>query len=260
MGTPIFIIILAFLLILLWGSHLFYRRRVARLEQLVSHTSSKLESLQVHFERFAPPDVVERLTQHNGSIAPERREVTVLFADLIGFTAMCDQLDPIETVGILNGYFSSMNEVLKRHHGKVTELVGDGMLALFGALGSNPWQVRDAVNGALAMRVALLEYNQKLRGKNLPELAFGIGIHKGEVLAGLMGNEELAKFGVVGDPINVASRVEQLTRLHGVDLLITEEIRKGLGEEFRLRELPPTQVKGKREPIPTYFVEGRNSA
>lgn len=85
-------------------------------------------------------------------------------------------------------------------------------MALFGALVTNPWQVQDAVNGAITIRKALKKYNEELRSKSLPELSFGIGIHQGEVLAGIMGNFELSKFAVVGDTINVASRVESLTR------------------------------------------------
>jgi adenylate cyclase len=152
-----------------------------------------------------------------------------------------------------------MSEALANHHGQVTELMGDGILTLFGALRSNPWQVQDAVMGALAMRKALEEYNEELRSKSLPELSFGIGMHQGEVLAGLMGNVELSKFGVVGDTINVAARVETLTRVHDVDLLITEEVRNQLDNRLSLKEMPAVPIKGKQEPIVTYLVEGLKS-
>jgi adenylate cyclase len=113
--------------------------------------------------------------------------------------------------------------------------------------------------GALAMRKALAEYNEELRPKSFPELSFGIGIHQGEVLAGVMGNFELSKFGVVGDTINVAARVEALTRVHDVDLLITEEVRNQLDDRFSLKEMPAVPIKGKKEPIVTYMVEGLKS-
>ena len=160
------------------------------------------------------------------------RFVTVLFADLKGFTKMCDQMDPSKVVPILNGYFQCMSEAISNHHGRVTELIGDGLLALFGALESNPWQVQDSVMGALAMRQALVRYNEELRSQSLPELSVGIGIHQGEVLAGVMGNIGLSKFGVVGDTINVAARVESLTRVHHVDLLVSETVRDKLDERF----------------------------
>ena len=232
------------------------RRRARLLERLLEQTRGKLEQLQREFERFAPPDLVERLSAGRGDSAPERRQVTMLFADLRGFTAMSDRLDPAVTVSLLNGYFRHMSAAIGRHHGHVTELVGDGLLALFGAPEANPWQCRDAVLAALDMRAALAAYNGELRAKGLPELRFGIGIHTGEVIVGIMGAGELNKFTVTGDPINVASRVQGLTREQGVDFLITEDVRRALDDRFRLRDMPPARVKGKPEPIRTYHVDG----
>ena len=234
---------------------LLQRLQIRQLERVVDDTHGRLERLQLHFARFAPDDVVEQLTEAAPALKASRRTVTVLFADLKGFTAMCDQLDPEQMLPILNGYFRAMSVPILEHHGRVTELIGDGLLALFGALEPNPWQARDAVLAGLAMREALQRYNQTLRERSMPVLEIGIGIHRGEVLAGVMGNEELSKFGVVGDAINVASRVEQLTRELGVDLLITDAVRQDLDERFHLRAMPPATVKGKPEPILTYFVE-----
>ena len=165
-------------------------------------------------------------------------------------------VDPALTVTILNEYFRRMDAAVTRHHGHITELVGDGLLALFGALEPNPWQGRDSVLAALAMREALAGYNTELLGRSLPELRFGIGIHSGEVVAGLMGAGELSKFSITGDPINVASRVEGLTREFGVDLLVTNEIRTTLDTRFQLTAMRPVLVKGKPEPIQTYHVQG----
>jgi len=232
------------------------RRQIHQIERLLDDTHGRLERLQLHFARFAPEDVVERLTEPSGDLIASRRMVTVLFADLKGFTAMCDRLDPELVLQILNGYFREMSQAITAHHGRVTELIGDGLLALFGALEPNPWQAQDAVLGALAMREALTRYNVTLRERSLPELEVGIGIHRGELLAGVMGNEELSKFGVVGDTINVASRVERLTRELAADLLITDEVRCQLDSRFRLREMPAVSVKGKPEPLKTYQVEG----
>lgn len=231
------------------------RRRAGQLQRLLALSHEKLEQLQLQFEHFVPADVVEQLTTGQGNYAPQRRDVTMLFADLRGFTALCDRLDPAVTVGILNEYFRRMSAVITAHHGQINELAGDGLLALFGALEHNPWQARDAVLAALDMRAELASYNEALRAKSLPELRFGIGIHGGEVVAGVMGAGSLNKFTVTGDPINVASRVEGLTSVHKVDLLITEEIRKTLDDQFRLRPMPPLSVKGKPEPIMTYYVE-----
>jgi len=231
-------------------------RRRDELERLLDRANAKLEQLQIQFNWFAPPDVVEHLTTPGGSLKPARRMVTVLFADLIGFTTLCDQMDPAEVAPLLNGYFEHMAQAIKQHHGRITELIGDGLLALFGALETNPWQHQDAVMAALDMRAALAVYNKKLRAGGKPELTFGIGIHHGEVLTAVIGNRELSKFSVVGDTINVASRVEHLTRDHKVDLLITEQVRAALKDQFLLKPMPPMSVKGKAEPILTYWVEG----
>jgi class 3 adenylate cyclase len=226
-----------------------------QLENLLDNTNLKLERLQTHFGSFAPQEVIEHLTEPDSEYTTKRKSVTVLFADLKGFTKMCEQMDPTEVVSILNGYFQCMSNALSNHHGRVTELTGDGLLALFGALRPNPWQVQDAVMSGLAMREALVKYNDELKLKSLPQLSFGIGIHQGEVLAGIMGNIELSKFGVVGDTINVASRVESLTRVHNVDLLVSSEVENKLNERFSVRRMPPVKVKGKQDPLVTYFVE-----
>ncbi len=229
--------------------------RKRQLERLLAATETKLMQLQRQFERFVPPDVVERLTYANDGFVPELRQVTILFADLRGFTAMSERLDPAVTVELLNGYFAHMIAAIEHHHGHVTELVGDGLLALFGALEPNPWQTRDAVMAAIAMRAELVRYNRELLGKGLPKLRFGIGIHCGEVVAGVIGTAGLSKFSVTGDPINVASRIEGLTREFKVDLLVSDDVRQSLDAQFSLRAMPPAQVKGKTEPIQTWHVE-----
>ena len=260
MGNYIYFFIIFFTLSFVVAIYLIrQKKRIRQLEKLLSNSNDKLEKLQVHFGQFTPQEVIEKLTEAGGSYEPGMRTVTVLFADLKGFTKMCDEMDPSVVVSILNGYFRCMSEVLSNHHGRITELIGDGLLALFGALKTNPWQVQDAVLAALAMRDSLKKYNEDLQSRSLPELAFGIGIHRGNVLAGIMGNYELSKFGVVGDPINVAARVESLTRIHNVDLLITDTVKESLDDRFSLKEMPALPVKGKEELITTYWVEGLKS-
>lgn len=226
------------------------------MEELLAYANEKLERLQIHFGRFTPEEVIEHLTDSDSTYKASMRSVTVLFADLRGFTKMCDNMDPSDVLGILNGYFRRMSKIISKHHGQVTELIGDGFLSLFGALRNNPWQVQDAVMAALEMRKELEEYNKELQADSFPELSFGIGIHNGRVLTGVMGNYELSKFGVVGDPINVAARVETLTREHNTDILITKDVKEQLSDRFIFKEMPPSLVKGKSEPIVTFSVEG----
>jgi adenylate cyclase len=235
------------------------RTRARELERRVEQSARELERLQRSFARFAPASVVDDIVA-GGAGAPEKREVTVLFADLKGFTAMSEGLDPAALVRVLNGYFAAMSRAISAHRGHVSKFMGDGIMALFGAPDSNPWQTADAVEAALAMRAALVTYNAQLRGSALPQLAFGVGVHRGIAVAGVIGSEQLVEFTVIGDTVNVASRIESMTRTHGVDILVTDDVRRHLGDRFRLRGMPPTPVKGKREPITTWAVEGEEPA
>ena len=109
--------------------------------------------------------------------------MTLVGAVFNGVTVHGGRMNPEQMVPVLNGYFRAMSAAITAHHGRVTELMGDGLLALFGALEPNPWQAQDAVLGALAMREALARYNETLRARSMPVLEVGIGIHRGEVLA-----------------------------------------------------------------------------
>lgn len=232
------------------------RQRTRLLERRLAQASNQLESLQHAFARFAPSEVVEAIIAQGISTRSETKDVTVLFADLKGFTPIAEQLDPDRLVTLLNGYFAAMGDVIATHRGHLAKFIGDGLLALFGALEPNPWQTNDAVHAALAMRAALATYNEALRAQGLPTVAVGIGIHRGPVVAGVVGNAALMEYGVIGRTVNVASRVEGLTRVHSTDVLVTEAVRANLDERFRLRPLPAVDVKGLPDPLATFAVEG----
>jgi len=232
------------------------RRRAAGLETRLAAASAALESLQHAFSRFAPAEVVEDIIAQGVSTDSSKKDVTVLFADLKGFTPLAERLDPEALVRLLNGWMERMSRAVAAHHGHVAKLLGDGFLALFGALEANPWQTNDAVRAALAMRAALAEYNATLAADGLPPLAMGVGIHRGVVVAGVIGTAELVEYGVLGSAVNLASRVEALTRTHGVDILVTESVQSGLDQRFTLRPMPPTPVPGMSASLGTFAVEG----
>ncbi len=229
---------------------------VTRHQTALARSVERLEHIERSFQRFAPLDVVEQIAQGAFAIAPAHRRVTVMFADIKGFTPLSERIEPPVMVEMLNGYFRAMNGALTAHHGHLSRLMGDGLMALFGAIENNSWQTADAVQAALAMRAALVTYNKTLAGKGLPELAIGVGIHTGDVVAGVMGSDRLTEFTVIGDPVNLAARVEALTRVHGVDILITEAVQKTLDARFVLRPMPPVAVKGKTELVATFAVDG----
>jgi class 3 adenylate cyclase len=232
------------------------RRTVGDLERRLEVTRRELEFLQRAFSRFAPAQVVEDIVAQGVSAASQKKEVTVLFADLKGFTALSERLPAAELVDILNGYLERMDAVIVEHRGHVSELVGDGILALFGALAANPWQTNDAVHAALAMRATLTDHNRSLAAAGRPTLGIGVGIHRGPVVAGLIGTTGLMKYGVIGLTINLAARVERLTRVHDVDILVTEAVRAALDPRFGLRAMPAVAVKGIAGELVTFAVEG----
>ena len=142
--------------------------------------ATDLENLQRTFGRFAPEEIVERVIARGVATEGERKEVTALFADLVGYTALSERLAPDVLVRILNGYFERMSRAITAHRGHVSALVGDGMLALFGALEPDPWQSNEAVHAALAMCEELRAYNQELEaaGLNLPYPQTEVHLHQ----------------------------------------------------------------------------------
>jgi len=236
------------------------RRRAAVAGERLEASARSLEALQAAFARFAPAQVVEDIIAEGMSTRSEAKDITVLFADLQGFTALTERLEPGRLVAVLNGYFEAMSRAISAHRGHLSKFLGDGLLALFGALEHDPWQAHDAVRAALAMRQALAEYNATLARDGMAPLAVGIGIHRGPVVAGVIGTAGLVEYGVVGQTVNLASRVEGLTRVHGVDILVTEAVRSALDHRFRLRPLPAVEVKGVPGPVATFAVEGCDDA
>jgi adenylate cyclase len=234
-----------------WRSH----RESGELRDRLELSADDLERLQNSFSRFAPEEIVESIIASGVSTRGERKEVTALFADLVGYTALSESIEPSVQVRILNGYFERMSRAITEHRGHVSTFVGDGILALFGALQPNPWQGNDAVHAALAMQRELAEYNRELDEEGLPTLSIGVGLHRGIGVTGLVGSRDLMQFAFVGRVVNLASRVQDLTRQHDVDILLTRAVQQTLDPRFVLRELPPTEVRGVTDPVVIFAVE-----
>jgi adenylate cyclase len=206
------------------------RREGARLRRRLEEASMELQRLQQSFARFAPEDVVEGIIARGIETSGERKEVTALFADLVGFTALSESVEPAVLVRILNGYFERVSRAVTEQRGHVSTFVGDGVLALFGAFEPNPWQSNDAVHTALAIREELEDYNRELDAEGLPSLAIGVGLHRGVGVAGLVGSRDLMQYAFVGRTVNVAARVH-------------------------LRPLPPATLRGVADSVAIFAVE-----
>ena len=236
---------------LLWRATRESKRLLKRLEA----ASSELENLQIAFSRFAPDEVIERIIAYGVTEFGEKKEVTVLFADVAGFKALSESLEPSVLVGVLNGYFERMSQAIAGHRGYVSTFIGDGLLAFFGSIDPNPWQGNDAIQAALAMREALKQYNLELQDRELPELSIGIGLHRGTGVVGLVGSQQLQEFAFVGRTVNIAARVQDLIRHFKVDIILTETLKQTIDPNFPTHALPDTAVKGVETPIAIHALD-----
>jgi class 3 adenylate cyclase len=231
-------------------------RRLQAQRARIAALDTDLERLQRACSTLAPSGVMERVFAEGADQLAERKVVTAMFVDLFGYTALSETLEPQALARVLNGYFERVSDAITQHRGRVNTFLGDGILAFFGALEPNPWQCDDAVHAALAIRDVMARYRAELEREGLPPLRVGIGIHRDTGLAGLIGSRERREYTVIGRTVNLAARLQALTREHDVDILVTDAVRRELDPRFELRALPPQAIKGITEPVATYVVIG----
>jgi len=200
--------------------------------------------------KVVSPQIAEELLSREIRLGGEERVATILFADCRGFTTMSEHLPPTEVLSRLNGLLTALTDVIERHGGVVDKYMGDAVMALFGAPLAHADDPQRAVACALDMVVAAEDLN-----KDLPEderLHISVGVNTGPVVAGNMGSMTRLNYTVIGDAVNLAARVETLTRKYGVDLLVTEKTRDACGDSFRFREVDRVTVKGRGAPVAVF--------
>jgi len=209
-----------------------------------------------NLSRFLPQQVAERLL-HRGpeALAPVQREVTVLFSDIRGFTSLAEGLEPRQVLALLDTYYGRMAQVIKGHDGVVGKFIGDGILAFWNVPDRDPEHALKAVRAARDMLRSLDEYNEERARDGLAPLRIGIGIHTGPVAAGIVGGGGQSEYTVIGDAVNVASRVESLTKALGVEILVAEPTRVACGARFKGRELTREEIRGRKESVLLYSVD-----
>ncbi len=205
------------------------------------------------FARYVSPRLVERVASDPEALKPGGRltEAVIVFTDLRGFTALTEKLGPERTVELINRYLRTMTDLTDANGGFVTDLMGDGMLIVFGINGETD-AARNAVRCMLAMQQALDELDRQSRAEHGIRLEMGAGAHQGEVIVGNIGSATRIKYGVVGDAVNTAARVESLTV--GGEVLVSDPLYRACGDALEVGEPRAISVKGKNEPLRVYSV------
>jgi class 3 adenylate cyclase len=227
------------------------------LEQLGDSFNRMVEGLRERdrikrtFERHVSREVVAEIMRHPEAVAPSgvRRTVSVLFSDLEGFSALSEQRQPEEVLACLNDYFEVLCGAVFETGGTVNELLGDGVLASFGAPIAHPDHAARACRAALLASERLVALADAWQAQGRPPLRWRIGIHTGEVVVGEMGTEERTKYGVIGDTVNLASRLEGANKALGTTILVSETTRAAAGDAFAFREIDTIRVAGRAQPL-----------
>src|SRR5437762_9027613 len=206
--------------------------------------------------KVVSPAIATELLRKQVTLGGEQREVTVLFSDLRNFTSMSEPLAPEETLGILNHYFSRVAGIVEKHGGVVDKYVGDALMALFGAPVASVDDADRALRAALEMTTALDELNQQWHRRGLPTVGVGIGINTGVVVAGNMGSEKRLNYTVIGDGVNLASRLEELTKTpeYEARVIVSGATLAKAKEKYRTRRLGEVGVKGIQIPTEIFAL------
>jgi adenylate cyclase len=213
-------------------------------------------------ERYVSKNLVKEILDNPDSFYSSLRGVripaTILFSDIVGFTAMTENADPEALVKKLNEYLSRMTAAVFQHNGTLDKFIGDAVMAVWGNVSSRG-VVEDAkscARAALAMRRELRALNEKWKAEGTAPFAMGMGINHGDVLGGNIGSQEKADPTVIGDAVNLASRLEALTRTYAVDILVGVRASELIRDEFHLRSVALVRVKGKTKPVEIFTLIG----
>jgi adenylate cyclase len=213
------------------------------------------EVARANYSRFMPEYVVRQLLENPDSfrLGGVNQTVTVLFADIRGFTAISENEKPEKIVGLLNRFFSAMTEIIFANGGTLNKYTGDGLMAIFGAPTATAKDAENALKTAVAMQQRIMTLNQELETQGLAQIAVGIGLHTGEATIGYIGSEQRSEYTAIGDTVNLASRLESNAK--GGQILISEATASDAGNLFSLVSYEPLTVKNRLQPINLFEVK-----
>jgi len=212
--------------------------------------------------KVVSPEIATQLLQSDLKLGGEEREVTILFCDLRDFTTFSEKLPPTEVLALLNRYLDRMSAIIEQHGGVIDKYIGDAIMALFGAPVAAPDAPGRAIAAARDMARALDLLNRELSAEGKPALAFGIGINTARVVAGNMGSKTRLNYTVIGDGVNLASRLEGLTKdpAYGTPIIVSEATLDAMQERPAARELGEVKVKGKDQAVKIYALSAKGES
>lgn len=217
-------------------------------------TGRDLRQARQTLNRYVSPKVVEYIMAHGGPdrLRGVRQEITVMFSDVRNFTTFSEKRAPAEVMAVLNRYLDAMTEIVFAHNGVVDKFIGDGMLCYWGAFGDGQEHANQAVEASEEMMVKLQELNYNWRAEGLPEINIGIGINTGEAVFGNLGAGKKVEFTVLGDTVNVASRLESMNKELGTRVIMSGATRAKLGAGVRVRFLEEAAIRGRSQTMKIY--------
>jgi adenylate cyclase len=218
------------------------------------------EVARANYSRFLPEYVVKQMLENPESfkLGGISQTITILFADIRGFTRISEHAPPEQIVNLLNRYFSAMTDIIFAHGGTLDKYLGDGLMALFGAPTTTPEDASNALNAAVAMQRRLIGINQELRDEGLAEIGVGMGLHTGEVIVGYIGSERRSEYTAIGDTVNTSSRLESNAR--GGEILISDATAKAARSRYKLHPREAITVKNREQPVVLWEVDWQRAS
>lgn len=243
LAPPLLFVAIVFLLQILYG--------------LLIESRGKRHLTQM-FGQYVPPELVEEMDRNRQEVSldGESREMTVLFSDVRGFTDLSEGLDPKQLTRLMNEFLTPLTRAIHEHRGTIDKYMGDAVMAFWGAPLEDPEHASNAVGAALAIVQVMERLGPEFRTKGWPELRVGVGLNTGVMNVGNMGSEFRMAYTVLGDAVNLGSRLEGLTKAYGVNIIVSEYTRDA-APEFAYIELDRVRVKGKAEPVAIFEPLGR---
>ncbi len=217
-------------------------------------TEKKRREIKKAFAHYLSPSILESVLSnpHKLKLGGEKVESTILFSDISGFTAMSEKLPPDTIAHFLNRYFDAMTRIVFQHKGTVDKFIGDGLMAFWGAPVPDSEHALNACRAAVKMQERLVSLRQEMKTEYMPEISIRIGINTGTVIAGNMGSSELFNYTLIGDSVNLASRLESANKDTGTSILISKSVYEKVAASVRVIPLGSISVKGKTEEIQVY--------